>query len=140
MDAFGNLPTRTFELGDVLSAATGMILSPRYLDGIFDVLGFMVQDENITKVGFSLVGEQVGTEVLRQHPELNGKVPEPGEIVSQETANAFVAKTAAELGVTEMELTALPADAVKMDLGSIFAHVKSLNPDIEIIPVIVDRD
>lgn len=39
---------RKFHLGDVLSITTGRLLSPRHMDGIYDILNFMTGDNLFT--------------------------------------------------------------------------------------------
>jgi hypothetical protein len=36
--------TRPFHLGDVLTITTGRLVSPRHMDGVYDVLNFMTGD------------------------------------------------------------------------------------------------
>lgn len=60
---------REFHLGDVLSITTGRLVSPRHVDGIYDILNFMT--------GESLYTHQLGRamqacrpSLLNQHPAL----------------------------------------------------------------------
>jgi len=40
--------TKQFHLGDILSITTGMLVSPRHIDGIYDILNFMTGDDLYT--------------------------------------------------------------------------------------------
>jgi len=40
--------TRTFHIGDILTITTGMLVSPRRVDGIYDILNFMTGDNLFT--------------------------------------------------------------------------------------------
>ena len=37
--------TRVFHLGDLLSVTTGILVSPRYMDGLCDILGYLLAAE-----------------------------------------------------------------------------------------------
>ena len=40
--------TRTFHIGDILTITTGRLVSPRHVDGIYDILNFMTGDNLFT--------------------------------------------------------------------------------------------
>lgn len=40
--------TRNFHLGDILSVTTGCLLSPRRMEGVYDILNFMTADNLFT--------------------------------------------------------------------------------------------
>lgn len=40
--------TRDFDLGDILSITTGKLVSPRHVDGIYDILNYMTGDSLMT--------------------------------------------------------------------------------------------
>ncbi len=40
--------TRAFHLGDVLSITTGRLVSPRHMEGVYDILGFMTGESLFT--------------------------------------------------------------------------------------------
>ena len=42
------MQTKEFHLGDVLSITTGRLVSPRHIDGVYDILNFMTGDNLFT--------------------------------------------------------------------------------------------
>ena len=42
------MQTKQFHLGDVLSITTGRLVSPRHIDGVYDILNFMTGDNLFT--------------------------------------------------------------------------------------------
>ncbi len=61
---------RTFNLADVLSITTGVLLSDRLIEGVYDILGYMTNDPYITTLGLVAVADASKDELLRQHPQL----------------------------------------------------------------------
>lgn len=43
------MQTKEFHLGDVLSITTGRLVSPRHIDGVYDILNFMTGDNLFTR-------------------------------------------------------------------------------------------
>lgn len=40
--------TKTFHIGDILSITTGRLVSPRHIDGVYDILDWMTNDQLFT--------------------------------------------------------------------------------------------
>lgn len=66
--------TRAFHLGDILSITTSCLVSPRHMDGIYDILNYMT--------GISLFSHELPKAadacrgpLLTQHPDLVAIVP-----------------------------------------------------------------
>lgn len=68
-------PTRVFHLGDVLSVTTFRLVSPRSLDGVYDLLRFLLSKEPDAD---SLAGALVIARayLLQTHPQLESSVAE----------------------------------------------------------------
>jgi hypothetical protein len=60
---------RSFILGDVLSITTGRLVSPRHIDGVYDILGYMT-GENLFTHQLPRACDQCKPFVLAQHPHL----------------------------------------------------------------------
>ena len=60
---------KSFHLGDVLSITTGLLVSPRHMEGIYDILNFMTGDDLYTHQLPRATGE-CRPILLRQHPQL----------------------------------------------------------------------
>jgi len=62
---------REFHVGDVLSITTGRLVSPRHMDGIYDILDFMTGDSLFTHQ-LPRVSDECKPYLLEQFPELKG--------------------------------------------------------------------
>lgn len=79
--------TKEFDLGDVLSLTTGILVAPRGMEGVYDIASFLAGESLFTH---QLVRafKVFGPELLRQHPQL-GAVDASG--VDHETALDWLA-------------------------------------------------
>ena len=67
---------RMFDLGDILSVTTGRLVSPRHIDGIYDILGYMTGESLFTHQ-LPRASDECRPFLLAQHPALRGApVPE----------------------------------------------------------------
>jgi hypothetical protein len=60
---------REFHIGDVLSITTSMLVSPRRMDGVYDILGYMTGEPLFTHQ-LPRAARECTPELLRQHPQL----------------------------------------------------------------------
>jgi hypothetical protein len=60
---------REFHIGDVLSITAGPLVSPRHMEGVYDILGFMTGETLFTHQ-LPRAGDECAPELLRQHPQL----------------------------------------------------------------------
>lgn len=60
---------KTFCLGDVLSITTGRLLSPRHIEGVYDILNFMT-DDNLFTHQLPRASKKCAPFLLKQFPEL----------------------------------------------------------------------
>lgn len=61
--------TKDFHLGDILSITTGMLVSPRHMAGVYDILNFMTGEQLFTHQ-LPRVSREAGPVLLRAHPDL----------------------------------------------------------------------
>ena len=61
---------RRFHLGDVLSITTGRLVSPRHMDGVYDILNFMTED-NLFTHQLPRACDECKPYLLKQFPQLN---------------------------------------------------------------------
>lgn len=61
--------TKDFHIGDILTVTTGRLVSPTHIDGVYDILNFMTQDNLVTHQ-LPRASEQCKPWLLRWHPEL----------------------------------------------------------------------
>lgn len=65
------METKLFHLGDVLSITDGRMMSPRHMDGIYDILSFMTGDSLFTHQ-LPRAMKECQPFLLKQHPQLAG--------------------------------------------------------------------
>lgn len=90
------MATRSFHIGDILSITTGCLVSPRHMEGIYDILGFMA-GENLMTHQLPRVSDEMKARLLAQHPQL---VNIPTDGVNGETWQEWLAKQAETFGET----------------------------------------
>ena len=80
--------TKDFHLGDVLTITTGRLLSTRHMEGVYDILNWMSDDELMTHQ-LPRVSQEAKPFLLSAHPALASvEVP---EITSKESLDDFLA-------------------------------------------------
>jgi len=130
---------RAFHLGDVLTITTGALVSPRHMDGVYDILNWMTGDSLFTHQLPRAMDECQGP-LLAQHPDLAAIVlPDFGGSRDDVKAAvyAWLAEQVAVYGETR-EVTPLdPADHTRMDP---FTELRKMAPHAEIITVEVPGD
>jgi hypothetical protein len=60
---------KDYHLGDVLSITTGCLVSPRHIEGVYDILNFMTGD-NLFTHQLPRVWEECRPHLQAQHPQL----------------------------------------------------------------------
>ncbi len=127
------MTARTFGLGDILTAATGCLVSPRGVDALHDVLGHMTGDTLWTHQLPRVIAE-VAPHIYAQHPDLAGVVVP--EFVDEEHVWRWLAEQVDRYGA-ERALTPMPVDEhTRIDP---VAELKMMRPDTEIVTVAVDE-
>jgi hypothetical protein len=63
--------TRDFDLGDILSVTDGALVSPRHIDGVYDILGYMTGESLMTHQ-LPRCSRECQPDLLAQHPQLDG--------------------------------------------------------------------
>lgn len=64
------METRNFHLGDILTVTTGCLVSPRKIEGVYDILNFMTQDDIYTHQ-IPRAMKECKPNLLKQHPQLS---------------------------------------------------------------------
>lgn len=62
---------KVFHLGDVLSITTDKLMSPRLMEGVYDILNYMTGEDLFTHQ-LPRARDICGPQLLKQHPELTG--------------------------------------------------------------------
>jgi hypothetical protein len=84
--------SKQFHLGDVLSVTHDRLVSPRHIDGVYDILNYMTGDDLYTHA-LPRAADTCRPELLRQHPklasaEVNFQVAKLGEMLKSESGKA----------------------------------------------------
>lgn len=128
--------TKTFHIGDILTVTTGKLVSPRHVDGIYDILNFMTGD--------SLFTHQLPRGMDECEPSLRAQFPDLAAIEitddfggSEERVKAWLAGQVAIHGETR-EVAPLHEDEhTRMDP---ITELHKMAPHAEIIAVEVPGD
>jgi hypothetical protein len=127
--------TRDFHLGDILSVTTGLLVSPRHIDGVYDVLNWMTGD-NLFTHQLPRAGEECKGPLLEQHPEL-ANVELPNGFDGKEHVERWLAEQVERFG--EIRPVA-PLDAVDHTRINPIDEIRMIRPDMPIIPVEIRDD
>jgi hypothetical protein len=124
------MTARAFHLGDVLTITTGALVSPRHMDGVYDILNWMTGDNLFTHQLPRAMDECQGP-LLAQHPDLAAIVlPDFGD--GKAAVYAWLAEQVTVYGETR-EVTPLdPADHTRMNP---ITELRKIAPHAEIITV-----
>lgn len=92
--------TKQFHLGDVLSIITGRLISPRRYEGVYDILGFITDDNQFIRPLEQVRGE-CRSYLVEQFPqlasaEMDFAVAELGDSLEITTSDAQARKVVAE--------------------------------------------
>lgn len=98
--------SKQFHLGDVLSITDGRLMSPRHMDGIYDILNFMTGD-NLFTHQLPRAMTECQPHLLKQFPQLAGISFGP---VTQENFHSVLEDLCAEYG-EHLMVEPLPKDA-----------------------------
>lgn len=135
------MSTRAFHLGDILSVTTGRLVSPRHIDGIYDILNWMTGDSLFTHQLPRAMDECSGP-LLAQHPDLAAiKVPDEfgdgSRDSAKEAVDRWLAEQVAVYGETREVAPLDPADHTHIDP---LAEIRAMAPHAEIVTVVVDDE
>lgn len=98
--------TKLFHLGDILSITTRVLLSPRGMDGVRDIMSFMMHDEFVGDLALVMLQKPCADALIEQHPHLGAvQLDHP---LTPEEATDFLTERVREFG--EM----LPCRTVKV--------------------------
>jgi len=121
--------TRMFHLGDVLTITTGRLVSPRHVDGIYDILNFMTGD-NLFTHQLPRASEECQGPLLAQHPDL-AEIEVP-ELDGEAEAITWLAVQVARYGETR---EVAPLAAGEHTCIDPLTEIRKMAPHAEIITV-----
>jgi hypothetical protein len=97
-------PSRDFDLGDILSISDGRLVSPRHMDGVYDIVNYMTGD-SISTIGLLAAAPVCRRALLEQHPALAVVSEDHTELTPAnflDWLNGWKAKLGATLPVTPL--------------------------------------
>lgn len=101
-----NAESKQFHLGDILSITTGRLVSPRHMEGVYDILNFMTGD-NLFTHQLGRASNECRPHLLAQHPKL---ALVTGDDVTPENHQRWLAVMVETLG-EYLEVSPLPEHA-----------------------------
>lgn len=128
------MTTRQFHLGDILSVTTGILVSPRHIDGLYDILGFMT-GEPLWTHQLPPRARQCAPELLRQHPDLADV--QPGAFgQGPDQAMRGLARLVVEYGELREVAPLIMDDHTSIDP---LAELRMLRPDAAIVAICTEE-
>lgn len=128
-------PTKDFHLGDILSITTSHLVSPRHIDGVYDILGWMT-GEPLWTHQLPRASRECQPFLLQQHPDLTA-VKFPEGLEGEAGVAAWLAEQVAVYG--EMRPVAPLASEDHTSIDPI-SELKMMRPDMPVIGVEIDGE
>jgi hypothetical protein len=119
-----------YHLGDILSVTTERLVSPRHVDGLYDLLGFMVGEPLWTRQ-LPRANDECKPALLVQHPDL-AEVEVPEEFDGKEHVDRWLAEQVARFGEYRDVQPLAAEDHTSIDP---VAELRMLKPDAQIIVI-----
>lgn len=124
---------RDFHIGDILSVTDGHLVSPRHVEGVYDILGWMT-GENLFTHQLPRASDECRPSLLAQHPDLAAVVFPERDDWTKEAVYEWLATVVAEYGETRPVLPLSAEDHTSIDPLS---ELRMMRPDMPIIAVVV---
>lgn len=126
--------TKTFHIGDILSVTTGKLVSPRHVDGIYDILNFMTGD-NLFTHQLPRAMDECAPSLLEQFPDL-AAVTAP-EFQGETEVWTWLAAQVEQFGETREVAQLHPDEHTRIDP---ITEMHQMAPQAEVIAVVVPPD
>lgn len=121
--------TKTFHIGDILSITTGKLVSPRHIDGVYDILNWLT-DDNLMTHQLPRASRECEGFLRAQFPDLPTEVNVDG--LTEVHASAWFVAMEATYGATR-EVPRMPrVDHTRIDP---ITELWMMRPDAEVIVV-----
>lgn len=120
---------KKFHIGDILSITTGRLVSPRLMEGMYDILGYM-SGEQLWTHQLPRVSRECKPYLLEQHPQLKDV---DASNVTPENHKAWLAEQVAKFG-EELPVSRLPWEAHER-IDPLSELAEKVHPD-RIIPIV----
>ncbi len=123
---------KRYHLGDILSVTHGRLVSPRHIDGVYDILNYLTGD-NLFTHQLPRASEVCKPHLLKQHPQLKEV---SSDDVTTDNWEAWLDKQIVKHGET-LEIAPLP-DGQYQHMNPISELVEHLGVDQDKV-IIVDK-
>lgn len=129
-----------FHLGDILTITTGRLVSPRHMEGVYDLLNHMTGD-NLFTHQLPRASDECKPHLLAQHPDLADiKVPD-FEAIRAERVKAWVDEWLARMVAQYGEYRDVaPLANGEHSVIDPLAELAMNHPHLTVIPVVIDSD
>lgn len=126
--------TKLFHIGDVLTITSGKLISPRHIDGVYDICGWMTGESLMTH-SLPRVSRECEPFLRQQHPDL-AAVEVPEGLDSEEKVLAYLATLYPRFG-RHVPVAKIPTvDHTQIDP---IQELKMIRPDAPIIGLELDE-
>jgi hypothetical protein len=123
--------TKKFHIGDVLSITSGVLVSPRHIEGVYDICDWMTGEKNMTHQ-LPRVSREITPDLRRQHPAL-AAVTVPSGMHGKDEVFEWLATLYPVHGeYVDVARLSDPEDHTTIDP---IAEIKMMRPDVTIIAV-----
>ncbi|MFJ4653897.1 hypothetical protein ACIP5Y_21750 [Nocardia sp. NPDC088792] len=123
-----NDATKSFHIGDILSVLSGRLVSPRHMDGLYDLLGWMTGDKPMTNQ-LPRFADECADSLRRQFPDL-AALDVPAGLNSEAAVLFWLGEQEPKYGVRRNVEPLPPSDHTSIDP---IAEVKMKRPGIKIV-------
>lgn len=129
------MSTKEFHIGDILSITSSILVSPRHVDGLYDLLGWMTGESPMTHQ-LPRLARECAPSLCAQFPDLAAVVVPEG-LHSEEAVLAWLDIQVRQFGETRFVKPLDPADHTYIDPITEF---RMMRPDGLIVVVGDDKE
>ena len=123
---------KNFHIGDILTVTTGRLVSPRHIDGVYDILNWMTGD-NLFTHQLPRASRECEQPLRAQFPDLAAVVP-PEDFGGEQGVFLWLAEQVDQFGATR-DVAPLAADEhTRIDP---FTEMRMVAPQAEVIGIVV---
>lgn len=120
--------TKDFHIGDILSVTSGRLVSPRHVDGLYDLLGWMTGDKPMTHQ-LPRFAEECEGSLREQFPDL-AALEVPKDLNSEDKVLFWLGAQEPAYGMRRAVKRLAPQDHTAVEP---LAEIKMMRPDVRIV-------
>jgi hypothetical protein len=128
------IETRSFHIGDILTITTGLLVSPRHMGGVYDLLNWMTGDDLFTHQ-LPRACDECAPTLRVQHPDLAAiETPTFPQGGAETAVNAWLGEQVARFGEYREVTPLATGEHTRIDP---LAELAMNHPDVQVIPVVL---